>query len=133
MGFQTEMRPTFFQRFFARHWPFRLILLGGAVGNVVWTGEGLWPGVQRTVWGVASFGLLLLCAGLLGLLVAVVVAAMFLPALYQRRAMKNGAPYRLGDDVVILAGRHVGRAVRVRAVWADGRSVRATHTSWPSP
>jgi hypothetical protein len=70
------------------------------------------------------FVFLMIVAGLLGFLLAVVAAAVFFPHLYRWRGVKNGAPYAVGDEVLILAGPYRGRVARVYEVSWDREEVR---------
>jgi hypothetical protein len=119
------MPPTLTQRFFAQGWPWRITLLAGGIGMVAWTAPVLFPAYHSSILGIVWFVCLMIVAGVLGVIVAGVVGGMFiLGPLYRWWATKNGAPYRVGDEVLILAGAHRGRSARVYEAWSDRGEVR---------
>src|SRR5262249_12660437 len=78
------------------------------------------------IWNLLRLAFFVIIALLLAFLVALVVgsflAGIFWPLvrpLYQARCLKNGAPFRVGDRVLILVGRHKGGVVRVYSDWKD--------------
>src|SRR5947208_16767933 len=114
LRYSTKMRPTVTQRLFAQGWPRRITLLGGAFGMIAWTAPALFPTLHSGILGMTWFLCLMIVAGVLGLIVAGIFGGiLFLEPLYHWRAAKNGAPYRVGDEVLILAGAHRGRVARV--------------------
>jgi hypothetical protein len=78
------------------------------------------------IWNLVRLVFFVVVALLLGFLLALVVgsclAGIFWPLLrplFEARDVKNGAPFRVGDRVRILAGRHKDRVVRVYSDWKD--------------
>jgi hypothetical protein len=119
------MRPSFIQRFFARNVPEHLLLVSGSVGMMFWAGSVAWAGVRPSFLSIAWFLFLLLVAALLGFMLAGFPGMLFLGVLLDWRARRNGAPYSVGDHVMILVGPHEGRVARVYDVWAERGQVRA--------
>jgi hypothetical protein len=113
------MQPTWMQRVFARHIPGLVALIVITLAVTIWIGIGLLPLVifEPTVWSVIRFGLLMTAALVMGFFVAVLAISIFIPPLYHWRASLNGAPFKVGDHVRILAGRHRDRVVRIYAIW----------------
>jgi hypothetical protein len=118
------MRPTLAQRFFASDLPLRIVLLGASVALMASTAATLFPSLELRPAAVAAFVFYLAAAGLLGLLLALLGLFFFIGPFYHARGLRNGAPYRPGDHVMILAGRHRGRVVPVYAVWEERQQVR---------
>ena len=119
------MTPTVTQRLFAQDWLMRLTLLVGAVGMIAWTAPVLFPALRSSILGMVWFACLMIVAAILGVLGAGIFGGMFiLGPLYRWRATKNGAPYRVGDEVLILAGAHRDRVARVYEVWSERGQVR---------
>jgi len=93
---------------------------------IAWTAPALFPTLHSGILGMTWFLCLMIVAGVLGLIVAGIFGGiLFLEPLYHWRAAKNGAPYRVGDEVLILAGAHRGRVARVYEVWSERGQVRA--------
>jgi hypothetical protein len=119
------MSPTVVQRLFAHDWPMRITLVAGAIGMMAWTAPVVFPALRSSFLGMVWFLCLMIVAGLLGLIVAGILGGMFfLGPLYHWRAAKNGAPYQVGDTVLILAGAHRDRVARVYEVWSERGQVR---------
>jgi hypothetical protein len=118
------MRQTVIQRLFARNGPLKIALAAGVAGMMAWTARTLLSAYRPTFLGTVWFVFMMIVAGVLGFLVAVVAAAILLPPLYRLRGVKNGAPYAVGDEVLILAGPHRGQVARVYQVWSEWQGVR---------
>lgn len=125
------MKPTRAQYFFANLWPVRVFVLvwfvGGPVtfaylaGGVLAQGFPLSNLVNLII--VVFFTVVALVIGLLLALIGLSLLAgilwPLLRPLFNARALKNGAPFQVGDHVRILAGRHKDRIVRVYDVWKE--------------
>jgi hypothetical protein len=72
----------------------------------------------------AEFAGALVLAWLVGRFVAILVGWFILGPLYFGQALRNGAPFRVGESVRLLAGSHTGRVVRIYDVWAERSQVR---------
>src|SRR3954447_11514132 len=120
------MQPTWMQRIFARHIPGLIALILITLAVTIFIGLCLLPLVifEPTVWSIARFGFLMVVALVMGFFVAVFAISIFIPPLYHWRASLNGASYRIGDQVRILAGPHRDRVVRIYAVWEGRDEVR---------
>jgi hypothetical protein len=120
-----EMRPTRVQRLFAQDWPMRLTLSAGALGMMAWAAPALLAALQPSFFSIAYFVFLMVVAALIGLIVASLAGGIFfLRPLYHWRGIKNGAPYQVGDEVLILAGFHRNRVARVYELWPERQQVR---------
>jgi hypothetical protein len=126
------MKPTPAQYFFARGRPFQvlfLLLLVGAPICFAYVVAGLLAHVYQPlseIWNLLRLVFYVTIALCLSFLLALVAAScltgIFWPILrplYNARCHKNGAPFRVGDHVQILVGRHRGRVVRVYSGWRD--------------
>lgn len=92
---------------------------------VAWTAPVLFAAYRGTIRGMIWSVLLLIVATLLGLIITGIVGgALLLEPLYRWRALKNGAPFKVGDTVMILAGPRCGRVARVYDVWPERGQVR---------
>jgi len=114
------MPPSRLQLFFARDWPlkiwFTLIPLLFVITSMRVCG---WPPA------IGFLGLLFIVvvSFVAGVFSALLSALFILGPLYHDRALKNGAPFRIGDRVRILVGPHRGRVTRVYSTW-QGDTVR---------
>jgi hypothetical protein len=126
------MKPTRAQYFFAKSWPLQILFLLPFVGAPLffaYVAAGLLAQVYQPlsdIWNLLQLVFFVMVALLLGVLLALVagscLAGIFWPLLrpfYEARAIKNGAPFRVGDRVQILVGRHKGRVVTVYSAWKD--------------
>lgn len=126
------MKPTRAQYFFANSRPlqvfFGLLFIAAPLYFAYVVADGLAHVYQplSNIWNLFRVSFLVIVALLIGVLLALVVAAFLvgifwplLRPLYKTRARKNGAPFRVGDNVQILVGRHKGRVVRVYSEWRD--------------
>ena len=76
------------------------------------------------IWNLVRLSFFVIIALLLGFLLSLIVASFLAMILwpimqpfFKVRDLKNGAPFRVGDRVRILAGRHKDRVVRVYSEW----------------
>lgn len=118
------MHPTLAQRLFATKWPALVTLLAGTAGVVAWVAPVLAPdraSIVEIVWFIVE----MVAAALIGLIVAAFfgVGVVLVP-LWRWRMSKNGAPFQVGDQVMILAGPHRDRIVRIYDVWPTRGEVR---------
>jgi len=130
--FIGAMKPTRAQYFFANGRPlqvfFGLLFVAGPL-YFAYVVASILAGVYQPlsdIWNLFRVSFLVIAALLMGVLLALVVAAFLagifwplLRPLYKSRALKNGAPFRVGDNVQILVGRHKGRVARVYDDWRD--------------
>ena len=114
------MKPSRLQFFFAQDWPLRiwLILIPTccAVASLYYCG---WPPGMGLLWLLVIAALALAA----GFFLAILVGLFVLGPIYCDRAVKNGAPFRVGDRVLILAGSHRGQVSKVYSAW-QGDSIR---------
>jgi hypothetical protein len=120
------MTPSRAQYFFARPWltnawrisvPLACIVIAVASAGMSSDAFGEWLSL------LLLLGIVLLAA-LLGYFLAFLLGWLVLGPLYCARGLKNGAPFREGDLVRVLAGAHRDRVVRVYEVWESGDQVR---------
>jgi hypothetical protein len=126
------MKPTRAQYFFARGRPLQvvgLLLVVGAPLSFAYLVACVLAQVYQPVseiWNLLRLVFYVSVAFFMSFLLSTVTASclagIFWPLLrplYKARCLKNGAPFRVGDYVQILAGRHKGRVVRVYSEWRD--------------
>jgi hypothetical protein len=120
------VKPSCTQYVFAKNWPLKAFLGLAAVLGVVFAVITCQPTVAvfHDWQYLLLFVVCLVGAPILFFLAAVPIATVVLTPLYQIRARRNGAPFRAGDRVRILAGPHRDRLVRVYAIWEDRHQVR---------
>ena len=114
------MRPSLRQRFFASNailWP---AAAAGALG-VAWH---LVPAAQVSLVSILTTTLLICVGGVLGLCLAVFPGMFVFGPLMHAVSRVNGSPFRVGDEVMIVCGKHAGRVARVYALWEERRHVR---------
>ena len=113
------MKPTRAQLFFASAWPGRIwfaaipLLLAFAVG--VTSAGFLHP--FSAPWDFVRFASVVFLALLIGFFLAMFPGWLVVGPLYYAREMKNGGPFKIGDTVQILCGRHRGRISHVYSAW----------------
>jgi len=115
------MKPRFYHSLLA-HFPAIVAQAGGvflvSVFSVVCS--PLWENSSDSV-SRAEFVLAVVAAYPLGALLASLFLGPFLYPLVQRCA---GAPFSVGDQVLILQGRRKGKIAEVYEVWSERRQVR---------
>jgi len=114
------------QWFFAHNWPARLWLAVAPFAvpaAVCWLVRPLPWLLDHWLNAVAFAGTLVL-AWLVGWFAANLLGWFVLAPLYYDQALRNGAPFRVGDSVRLLAGPHAGRVVWVYEVWGERGQVR---------
>ena len=128
------MKPTRAQYFFAGSRLLKVLLqvlffllFVGAPVCFAYVVAGLLAHVYQPlsdIWNLVRLAFFVIVALLLGVLLVLVagscLAGIFWPILrpfFEARDVKNGAPFRVGDRVRILAGRHKDRVVRVYSDW----------------
>jgi hypothetical protein len=114
------------QRLIAGDWPARLWF--GVVPLVVPAGLywyiGPLPWVLSHWLNAVLFTGLLTLAWCLGWFAAVIPGWLLLGPLYHFQGLRNGAPYRVGENVRVLVGRQRGRVAPVYEVCAERDRVR---------
>jgi hypothetical protein len=118
------MKPTLFQRLFTDNRPLLFLMGVGATVSVVWTGWILLPTVAISRWNLLWCIVLFPVAACLGAVLGAFPGGMFLGIVLQWIERRNGAPFREGDEVVILSKRYPGRVTRVYDVWEERHQVR---------
>jgi hypothetical protein len=120
------MCPTRFQRLFTDHRPFAFCAVCGATVAVIWELQAMAPYLALlSFWDIAWLVVLLPFAACLGAALGVFPTYGILGGLVlDWVARRNGAPFREGDEVVILSKRFPGRVTRVYEVWNERRQVR---------
>jgi hypothetical protein len=114
------------QRFIADNWPGRLwmALVPLAVPAAVWWLVRPLPWLLDDWLNPVLFAGLLVLAWGVGWFAAIIPGWFLLGPLYYSWGLSNGAPYRVGDTVKVLARRQRGRVARVYEVWAERLQVR---------
>jgi hypothetical protein len=118
------MRPTLFQRAFTDDRPAFFLMALGAVVAVAWTLAQLVPTLAASRWNLLWCVALVPVAGVLGGVLGLFPGGLLMMPVLRWVERRNGAPFRVGDQVVILSRREPGRVARVYAVWAERRAVR---------
>lgn len=126
------MKPTRAQYFFASCRPLQVLVLLLFVGAPLFFTYAVTRLLAHAytplsdIWNLIRLVFYVIVALLLGFLMALVAGSflvgifwLLLRPLYEARCAKNGAPFRVGDHVRILAGRHKDRVVRVYSDWKD--------------
>jgi hypothetical protein len=114
------MRPSLRQRFFAGN----AVLWLAAVAGALCVGWRLIPATQPSSVGVLRTALLICVGGVLGLFLAVFPGMFVLGPLMNVVARINGSPFQVGDEVMILCGKHSGRVARIYELWNQRGQVR---------
>jgi hypothetical protein len=122
------MKPTLFQRLFTDNRPVIFLMAAGATVCVAWTAWVILQAVADSPRNLFECVVLLAVslpvAGCLGALLGAFPGGIFLGIVLRWIERRNGAPFRKGDEVVILSKRHPGRVARVYDVWAARHEVR---------
>lgn len=114
------MRPTLFQRLFTDNRPLLALIAVGALSMLLWTTLILFPTLNYSLASISGFFILAAIGTCLGAALGVFPGAMLLGLLLCWIERRNGAPFREGDEVVILSRRDPGRVTRIYAIWAEG-------------
>jgi hypothetical protein len=118
------MAPTRLQRFFADDWPGLIWIWTWTVCVVALFALGILPGFRFDLKGTLYFALLMVAAILLAAITGGIFFGIFVVPFYRWQGARNGAPFRVGDEVMILSRRHRGRVTRVYEVWEGRHQVR---------
>lgn len=114
------IKPTILQRFFAWWWcPCRFGLGFFRCLGLCWrlrSADPLLPCSQY----VLLFLLAIVVAPALLFLVGILVSFPIIGSIYYARELANGGPFKVGDRVYIIAGRHKGKVTRVYSMWQGG-------------
>lgn len=114
------------QQFIADNWPARLwmgVVPLAVPALVCWFVAPLNWLLDHWL-NVALFAGLLLLAWAVGWFAAIIPGWLVLGPLYHDQGLCNGAPYRVGEDVRVLARRRSGQVAQVSEVWAERCQVR---------
>lgn len=120
--------PTLAQRLFACNVPHHVLVGLSILGCVAVTVAVCLPVLTFSPLGIIWFAFLLLVSVALGLIVGLFVGGLIVAPLNHVRSRLNGAPFRVGDRVQILCGRHNGETTDVYKVWAERNQVRVILT-----
>jgi hypothetical protein len=123
--------PTKAHYFFAQKWPIRVWTAGAMLISALAAAGACDPGMGTlTDWiTLRSMAWAVVIALLLGWFSSILIGWLVLGPIYFRRALKNGAPFEVGDRVRILAGPYRDRICRVYALW-QGCAVRVDLGEW---
>ena len=114
------------QRFIADNWPARLwmgVVPFAVPAAVCWFVDPLPWLLNHWLNAVLFAGLLVLAWGV-GWFAVIIPGWLLLGPLYYSQGLRNGAPYRVGDYVRVVARRQRGQVARVYEVWAERNQVR---------
>ena len=103
------------QYFFAQQWLWTSFSVGFPLVCSLTAGSLAYPRLIPTALG-------LVVGSIFGVLLSMFIAG----PLHMARAEKNGAPFRDGDMVHILAGRYRDRVARVYEVWESRNQVKVS-------
>ena len=120
------MIPTRAQLFFASPW-FDRVWFGsfGLLGTLVVGGIVLgFMNPFSTSHDLLEFTFLIGLGGLLGLVLGAFPGCLFLVPILMGREMKNGGPFKVGDEVQILSGPHSGRVASIYTIQELGPRVQ---------
>ena len=119
------MKPTIAQRFFAWWWPMQIWF-----GLFPLFGFFLAIAVCRPTFSmfrdwqyVLLFVLAIIVAPVLFFLLGVLISFPIIGSIFYARELANGGPFKVGDTVYIIAGKHKGKVTKVYSQW-QGSSVR---------
>jgi|HubBroStandDraft_1064217.scaffolds.fasta_scaffold143352_3 hypothetical protein len=118
------MRPSTFQRLFTDNRPLYFIAATGALATCIWSCWLLYPLLTMSYWRVVEFVGLLLLATITGAALSLFPGALLISPLIFLIEHRNGAPFREGDEVIILSKRFRSRITRIYEVWSERHQVR---------
>ncbi len=118
------MQPTRSQLLFTDDRPIYFLIAAGATVACVWTGSILLPTLTVSACNLYTAVLLMNVSACLGAMLGVFPGGLLLGVLLRRIEARNGAPFHVGDEVVILSKRFPGRITRVYQVWSERHQVR---------
>src|SRR5689334_3447282 len=120
------MKGPIIRDLFAKDWPLKGSAAVAVIAGAVVASAVCQP--SRAMFADLRYLLLFVSAVLLGALLSfflwVPFAAIVIGPLYRLQGKLNGAPFRVGDRVRILAGPHRNRIVEVYDVWESRNQVR---------
>jgi len=113
------MTPSRAHYFFAKHWPVRLWMAAIGLASGLAALLACAPGAEVLKdWAAfRAIALVVAMAMFLGWCVAILAGWFVLGPIYYDRAVKNGAPFQVGDRVRVLVGPYRDRVSRVYALW----------------
>jgi hypothetical protein len=118
------MRSTLLQRFFAYFYAYTVpAWIGLALGAAVVAGV-VWPSMQVSAADFFGGIVLIVMGAALGILLCIFPGCFVFGPLMRSAAERNGAPFSVGDRVLVLRGRHRGRVLRIYEVWRECGQVR---------
>jgi hypothetical protein len=109
------MKPSRMQYFFAQKWLSTSFSVGFPLVCSLTAGSLAYPRFILTALGLV-----------VGSIFGVLLSMFIVGPLHMARAEKNGAPFRDGDMVHILAGRYRDRVARVYEVWESRAQVKVS-------
>lgn len=120
------MQPTRLQRLIADHWLQRAYFTLCSAGAIVYTANILLPITTLSFAGIAWWVLLIPVAGALGFMLAIFPGVLVLGPFMHWASHRNGAPFQIGDQVMLLKRRYCGKVVTVYDVWESRGELRVT-------
>ena len=118
------MTPTRLQRFFADDWPGLIWMWTWTISIAVLFALGILPGFRFDLKGTLYFVFLMVAAILLAAITGGILFGILIVPFYRLQAWRNGAPFHVGDDVMILSKRYRGHLTRIYEVWEGRHQVR---------
>ncbi|HQY88284.1 MAG TPA: hypothetical protein PK402_06475 [Tepidisphaeraceae bacterium] len=99
------------------------MILGGIVGST-WAGVIVFKFVTFSFTSVALSLLAITAGGFLGVVVAFWPGGWILSVPLRVIEWQNGAPFQVGEEVVVLSKRFPGRIARIYEIWEERHEVR---------
>lgn len=119
------MKPTKSQYFFAHNISFKVWQSVGTpvcVAIIIWATEPTFALLYEP-WEILWHVLTILLSLPIGWFCSLIAGSVFLGTINEYRGLKNGGPFQVGDQVLILTGPHRDRICRVYSL-CQGGSVR---------
>jgi len=117
-------KPTAVQKFFANDWPLKIWLTFGAFAALFWAitaCEPSWAILADRISLVVLVAIVIM-SPVLGLFVAAILGAFFLPPIFRLMVHLNGGPFELGDTVQVISGPYSDHISQVYA-FGQGDSI----------
>lgn len=117
-----EIKPTLSQRFFAWGWPIQIWFSMFPLIGIVLTIHTCKPtfAAFRDWQYLLLFILAVIIVPIVSFLIGMIVSWPILGAIYCEREVINGGPFKIGDMIYIIAGKHKGKITRVYSLWQHG-------------
>ena len=99
--------PTRYQFFLTKGWPWGVVFWGVPLISTTWAGWSVYP-AEEMFWVIVGTSSL-----------SVILTWMFLGTYQMVREERNGAPFRVGEELVVLAPKRRGQTATVYEIYRD--------------